>query len=275
MARRLEAAGFASLWVSDHIVQPRTITSRYPFSADGKATWATDDPWYDAVVAMSMIAAVTDRVEIGTAVLVLPLRHPVVLAKQIASIDALSGGRVLLGVGAGWQAEEFDALGVPFHDRGRRTDEWMRLLTSCWTGQPVETSAPMYELPADVLCFPTPQRTPPLLVGGTSPAALRRSGRADGWLALQNASDLDVDELAAGVEVVRAAASEPSRLRFVLRVVASASLTDAVATSLPELAEAGFTDVIVDIDWRGTGHAERAATVLLEAAAATTPRVGA
>jgi probable F420-dependent oxidoreductase len=266
MARRLEDAGFASLWLSDHIVQPETITSHYPFSTDGRATWPTDDPWYDAVVSMAMIAAVTERVEIGVAVLVLPLRHPVELAKQIATIDALSGGRTVLGVGAGWQAEEFAALGVPFEDRGRRTDEWLALLRDCWTGRPAATSGGLYELPPEVLCFPTPARHPPLLVGGMSPVAFRRSAAADGWLALQPAALLDLDPLAAGVAAVRAAADDPSRLRFVLRVTVSAGLTDDVAARLPELTDLGFTDVIVDVDWEQPDGPDRAAEVLLVAA---------
>src|SRR5262245_48583876 len=114
MARALEDAGFDSLWVSDHVVMPAAIDSRYPFSRDGRATWATDTPYVDALVALALAAAVTRRVTLGTAVLVLPLRHPIVFAKQAASIDAASGGRLQLGVGAGWLAEEFEALDVPF-----------------------------------------------------------------------------------------------------------------------------------------------------------------
>jgi probable F420-dependent oxidoreductase len=266
MARRLEEAGFASLWLSDHIVQPETITSRYPFSADRRATWPTDDPWYDAVVSMAMIAAVTERVEVGVAVLVLPLRHPVELAKQVATIDALSAGRTVLGVGAGWQAEEFAALGVPFEDRGRRTDEWLALLRDCWTGRPAATSGGLYELPAGVLCFPTPVRRPPLLVGGMSPAAFRRAAAADGWLALQPAGLLDLEPLAAGVAAVREAADEPMRLRFVLRITLSSGLTDEVAALLPELDGLGFNDVIVDVDWDQPDGTARAAEVLLAAA---------
>ena len=118
MAAELEQAGFDSLWVSDHVVLPAVIESRYPFAADGKATWPSDTPYLDAMIALMAIAAATSRVRLGTAVLVLPLRQPVVLAKQAASIDVLSGGRLELGVGAGWLAEEFAALGVQFADRG-------------------------------------------------------------------------------------------------------------------------------------------------------------
>src|SRR3954453_5625601 len=102
MGRTLEAGGFESLWVSDHIVMPAAIESRYPFAADGRATWSTDTPYIDALVALALPAAATERGTIGTAVLVVPLRQPVVAAKQLASLDAASGGRLRLGVGAGW-----------------------------------------------------------------------------------------------------------------------------------------------------------------------------
>src|SRR3954453_22675385 len=91
MARALEEAGFDSLWVSDHVVMPQEIGSRYPFAADGRATWSTASPYVDALVALALIAAVTERATFGTAVLVLPLRHPVIAAKQLASLDAVSG----------------------------------------------------------------------------------------------------------------------------------------------------------------------------------------
>ena len=120
MAARLEAAGFESLWVSDHIVLPASIESHYPFAADGRATWPSTTPYVDALIALALMAAATERATLGTAVLVLPLRHPVVFAKQAASIDVASGGRLQLGVGAGWLREEFEALNVPFEDRGRR-----------------------------------------------------------------------------------------------------------------------------------------------------------
>jgi alkanesulfonate monooxygenase SsuD/methylene tetrahydromethanopterin reductase-like flavin-dependent oxidoreductase (luciferase family) len=136
MAAQLEAAGFDSLWVSDHIVLPSAIESRYPFAADGRATWPTDTPYFDAMVALALIAQATEHAAIGTAVLVLPLRQPVVFAKQAASIDVASGGRLRLGVGAGWLEEEFDALNVPFAGRGRRLEEWIALTRACWTGAP-------------------------------------------------------------------------------------------------------------------------------------------
>ena len=264
MAGELEANGFASLWVSDHVVMPATVSSRYPYATDGVATWATDEPWFDAIVALSIAAAVTERAELGTAVLVLPQRQPVVLAKQVASLDRLAGGRVVLGVGAGWLAEEFAALATPFDSRGSRTDDWIDVLRSCWTGRPERFDSDHYHLPADVVCQPTPARPIPILVGGTTKAALRRARqRGDGWLGIQPADGIDV----AAIET--AGSQLDGVARRVLRIVGSAKLGGTVAAALPSLAAAGITDVVVDVDWDGDVAAQ--AALLLTAAAAISP----
>jgi probable F420-dependent oxidoreductase len=262
MAGELEASGFASLWVSDHVVMPRTVASRYPYADDGVATWATDDPWYDSIVALTMAAAVTDSVELGTAVLVLPQRQPVVLAKQLASLDRLAGGRIVLGVGSGWLAEEFAALATPFESRGRRTDEWIDLLRACWNGRPPAFDGEHYQLPADVVCEPTPARPIPILVGGMTAPALRRARqRGDGWLAIQQAGALDVAAIEAVADRLDGVA------RRVLRIIGSAGRSGEIAAALPALADAGITDVVVDVDWAGDVPAQ--AAVLLAAARAT------
>ncbi|WP_236826794.1 MULTISPECIES: TIGR03619 family F420-dependent LLM class oxidoreductase [unclassified Blastococcus] len=271
MARTLEDAGFASLWVSDHVVLPGTIRSHYPFTADGRATWDTHTPYFDALVALTLAAAATRRASLGTAVLVLPLRAPLVLAKQAASLDVLSGGRLRLGVGAGWLREEFHALGVPFGQRGARLEEWIAILRDCWTGAPAARRYEHYEVPEDVLCLPRPAGPVPLLVGGHSPVALGRAGRlAEGWLAQQSLDALDVAELAAGREAVHHAAAgagrQPAATSVVLRLVDSAGRSDEVARRLPELAAAGVDEVVVDVDWADDGDPGRAAARLLEAA---------
>ena len=252
MAAELEEAGFESLWVSDHIVLPAAIESRYPFAEDGRATWATDTPYFDALIALALIAQATERAAIGTAVLVLPLRHPVVFAKQAASIDVASRGRLRLGVGAGWLEEEFAALDVPFERRGRRLEEWISLSRACWTGAPGPSRSELYDLPPGVLCLPKPAHEIPLLVGGHSPVALRRAGRiGDGWLAQQAFPALAPDELAAPVELMRAAAvdagRDPASLQVVLRIVEAAGTSSELALRLPELAAAGVDEIIVDV----------------------------
>ena len=255
MARRLEAAGFDSVWVSDHVVMTEdTSRSYYPFGDDGSPGWDVSWPWYDALIVLAQAAAVTERVELGTAVLVLPQRAPVVLAKQVASLDVLSDGRVALGVGAGWFREEFEALGVDFDARGRRFSEWLTLLRSCWQGRPEAFDGEHYQLPAGVIVEPTPRRHVPLLIGGVSKVALRRAAtQGDGWLGLQRADRLDPDAVAASVAAMgdqaRAADVDPATLRVVLRIIGSAGQADTVAAALPALAAAGVDEVVVDTDW--------------------------
>ena len=271
MAAELEAAGFESLWVSDHIVLPTAIGSRYPFADDGRATWPTDTPYFDALIALALIAQATERAAIGTAVLVLPLRHPVVFAKQAASIDVASRGRLRLGVGAGWLEEEFDALNVPFERRGRRLDEWISLSRACWTGAPGPFQSELYNLPPGVLCLPAPAHSIPLLIGGHSPVALRRAGRVgDGWLAQQAFPALAPDELGGPVELMRAAADEagrdPASLQVVLRIVEAAGRSTELALRLQELAAAGVDEIIIDVSLEN-GEAADVCARLREAAA--------
>lgn len=273
MAAELEQAGFDSLWVSDHVIMPAVISSRYPFAADGKVTWPAGTPYIDAMIALTAIAAATHRARIGTAVLVLPLRQPVVLAKQAASIDVLSGGRLELGVGAGWLAEEFAALEVPFADRGERLDEWIEIARAVWTGEPAPFAGRHYTLPGGLHSGPAPLHPIPLLIGGHSAAARKRAAiRADGWLAQQSAAALDPDELAAWIggmhRAAAAAGRDPARLRAVLRIVDSAQRAQPVAAALPALARAGVTEIIVDTDWSVPGSAATACDQLRAAAPA-------
>lgn len=256
LAQTLETAGFESLWVSDHVVMPERMDSPYPFAADGKATWPADTPYVEALVSLAMMAGATERAILGTAVLVLPLRHPVVFAKQAASIDVASGGRLRLGVGTGWLQEEFDALQVPFAGRGARLDEWIEIARACWTGRPAARSSERYTLPPGVLCLPTPAHPIPFLIGGHSEAALRRAGRnGNGWLALQSVSALSPDALAESVTTMHAAATEagrdPEALQVVLSLVESAGRSDEVARALPALAQAGVDEIVVKVDWNG------------------------
>ena len=254
LARALDEAGFDSVWVSDHIVLPREMRSRYPFAEDGRATWPSDLPYLDSLIALALAAGVTKHVTLGIAVLVLPLRHPIVAAKQLASIDVASGGRLRLGVGAGWLREEFEALDVPFESRGARLDEWIELLRSCWTGTPGPHDGPRYRLPPDVLCLPAPAGPVPIFVGGHSEPALRRAGAiGDGWLGQQSLGSLDTAEIEAArrtaADAARAAGRDPELLQVVLRIVESAGRMADLAPRLAELAAAGVNEVIVDVDW--------------------------
>lgn len=252
-AGELERAGFDSLWVSDHVVLPAVIESFYPFAADGKATWSTATPYLEALITLAAAAAVTERIRLGTAALVLPQRNPVLLAKQVASIDALSGGRVELGLGTGWLREEFAALDAPFEARGARMVEWIALLRDCWTGHPEPHAGSHYTLPEGTVVLPTPAHAIPLYVAGHSLAALGRAARiGDGWLAQQALPALDPDRLADEIASIRSAAAaagrDPAALRIVLRLVESAGRAGDVARRIADLHRAGVDEVIVDLD---------------------------
>lgn len=131
VARHAEALGYHSVFVADHVVMPRTLESKYPYSRDGGFPYDPDRNWLDPMVALGYLAARTTTIRLGTSITVLPMRHPIITAKQIATADHLSNGRVIFGVGVGWMAEEFALLGASFHDR--RTDEYLALMRTLWT----------------------------------------------------------------------------------------------------------------------------------------------
>jgi probable F420-dependent oxidoreductase len=273
LARALEQGGADSIWVSDHVVLPREMNSHYPFAADGRANWASDTPYFEAMIALALAAAATERVRLGTAVLVLPLRNPVMFAKQAASIDAASGGRLELGLGAGWLAEEFEALNVPFARRGAQLSEWIAIARDCWTGFPSERRSEDYVLPADTLSLPTPAHRIPILLGGHSARALKRVGAiADGWLGQQSTAELDPRPIAEAratiLEAAQRAGRDGERITTVLRIVESAGRPEIVAAALPLLAEAGVDEVIVDLTWEAEDQADQLAVLRAGAAAA-------
>jgi probable F420-dependent oxidoreductase len=249
-ARRAEAAEFDSVWVSDHVVMVRDITSPYPYSKDGVITWDPEAARFDAIISMTTAAAATERVEVGVAVLIAAMRNPLVLAKQLATLDVVSGGRVVVGVGAGWLREEFDALGVEFEKRGARLNEWISILRECWKGEPSARDFEQYPLPEGLYCYPTPLRKIPILVGGMSRHALRRAGAlGDGWLAFQRAETVDVAALEAGMSQCRADADAAGRTAPLRTTVRITGALDEVIRHLPALESIGVTDVVVEADW--------------------------
>jgi probable F420-dependent oxidoreductase len=168
VARHAEELGFSDAWVSDHLAIP--VDAPYPPAF-----------LYEPVVALTWAAAATTSLGLGTSVLVLPYRHPLHLAKELASLDQLAGGRLTLGVGAGWLEAEFDALDVPFAERGPRTDEAIDAMRACWGEQPVDFDGPTVHL-RNLKVVPSPAHRIPIWVGGASPPALRRAvERGDGW----------------------------------------------------------------------------------------------
>ena len=185
-AQLVEKLGFDALWVSDHIVVPRSVDSRYPYSRDGSFPVSPDVSLMEPIATLLFAAAVTERVKLGTTVLVLPMRNPIVTAKQLASLDVLSNGRLILGVGTGWMEEEFQMLNVPFKRRGARTNEYIRLLKALWTEENPSFEGEFWQI-KNVGFNPKPLQKPhpPIWTGGHSAPALRRAGRlSDGWHAV-------------------------------------------------------------------------------------------
>lgn len=191
LARAGDEAGWSTLTVSDHLVNPVTTRSTYPYTKDGTRRWEMGTPWPDPWVTIGHLSAVTSRLRFLTTVYILPARTPVHVAKQVGTAAVLSGNRVELGIGMGWMEEEFDLMGTPFGQRGKRADEMLEVLAKLWTGEVVEHHGTHFEVPP-LEMLPAPTEPVPVIVGGLSEAALRRAARHDGWV-----SDLHtIEELA-------------------------------------------------------------------------------
>jgi probable F420-dependent oxidoreductase len=182
LAREGERLGFNSAMIADHIVFPVESQSTYPYTLDGRHPGAGDA--LETFSILGVVAGATERLRLVTSVLVLPYRNPVLTAKMAASLDVLSGGRLTLGVGAGWLKEEFTALNSPaFEARGAVTDEWIAILKQLWSQSPASFNGRFYRY-SDIRCepFPVQKPHPPIWIGGHSRAALRRTARhGDGW----------------------------------------------------------------------------------------------
>ncbi|MEV4243255.1 TIGR03619 family F420-dependent LLM class oxidoreductase [Streptosporangium canum] len=209
VAQRAEALGYHEVWTFQRLLYPQG----HPMGPVYRSV-------HDPVVTLAYLAGVTSRVRLGVAVLNMPFSSPAMLAKQLASLQAVSGGRLDVGLGLGWLPEEFAASGVPFERRGRRGEEFVHVLRRLWSEEVVEHKGEFYELPP-VHQDPKPITPPPILLGGSAEVALRRAGRlADGWIS-SSREDLDrIDEKIYIVkESARVAGRDPEALRFVTRGV--------------------------------------------------------
>ena len=234
-----EDAGFESAWTVEHTVVPAGYASAYPYSDDGKMAGGRDDfPLPDPLIWMAYVAAATKRIRFGTGILILPQHNPVITAKQVATLDHMSGGRIMLGIGVGWMREEFAALGVPFEKRGQRTDEYIAAMRALWT-QEKPTFRGDFVSFTDAYCRPQPhQASVPIIVGGHSPAAARRAGRlGDGYFPAREApADL--------IAMARAAAEDAGRDPAEIEI--TTSIPDDL-DDLHALAELGVSRVLVPV----------------------------
>src|SRR5437773_3012038 len=204
LARAIEQIGYDHIDMFDHVVMGFPIEGRAP------GPYPAGMPILEALMTLSYIAAVTSRVTLGTEVLVLPQRQPTLVAKQVSTLDTLSGGRVRLGVGVGWQESEYDALGEDFHTRGARMDEAIRLLRTYWTDARVDFEGTSYHVTAMAMEPKPPQAGRlPIWIGGNSEAAFRRVGRlGDGWLASRVSDEADAGR---AIGAIRRHAEEAGR----------------------------------------------------------------
>lgn len=242
VAKAAEQAGIATLWAGEHVVMVDRPTSRYPYSDDGRIAVPPEANWLDPMIGLSFAAAATTTIEIATGVLLLPEHNPVVVAKQAASLDTLSGGRLTLGVGIGWSREEFDALGVPFERRAARTAEYVAAMRTLWRDDVASFDGEFVGFDS-VRVNPKPVRDGriPVVLGGNGDAALRRVAEwGDGWYGF------NVDGTAAAarhVARIRAACDERDRDPRELRL--AVALRDPQPSDVEQLANLGVDQLVV------------------------------
>ena len=197
VARAAEECGFAILWAGEHVVMVDQPDSVYPYADDGRIAVPSNTDWLDPLVLFGFVAAVTSRLRLATGVLLLPEHNPVTAAKSVASLDRLSDGRFTLGVGIGWSVAEFDALGISFIGRGRRTEEYVEAMRVLWR-EDVSSYVGSHVYFEGVRCYPKPvHRTVPVVFGGNSDRALRCvAACGDGWYGFNVAPNQVADRLA-------------------------------------------------------------------------------
>jgi probable F420-dependent oxidoreductase len=258
LVRRAEELGYGSAWTFQRLLVP---AEREPDARSGMEVYRSV---LDPVVSLAYLAGRTGRIRLGVAVLNMPFFSPALMAKQLATLDILSGGRLDVGLGNGWSRAEFVASGVPYEDRGARGEEFLRALRALWTEELVEFRGRFYQIPPSRMQPKPVQRPyPPVLLGGGAEAALRRAGRvADGWI---SAGRAELRHLDAPIATVKRAAlqagRDPDTLRFVCRGPVRLGpagpadrrpLTGSVGQvrgDLEDLRAQGVTEVFIDLNW--------------------------
>jgi probable F420-dependent oxidoreductase len=240
-ALRAEELGLADVWVSEHIIVPKD------------ADYPPTPVFYDPVVTLAWVASVTKRVRLGTSVLVLPMRHPLPLAKELGTLQDLSGGRLILGAGVGWLEAEFAALGVPFRERGRRMDEGLAMMRAVWTEDPV--TFPTRTIAAEIKAMrmqPQPKQKIPIWIGGTAEPQLKRAARLDGW----HGSRMPPEQVAPIIRRLRTERPEPE-FAISMRIRWNGQDDAELNARLGEYAAIGVQHVLVEPEDRETEDWDR------------------
>ena len=242
LGRAAEELGFDSIWVAEHVVLFDEYASRYPYGDNGRIPVRDGSGILDPFQALSFLAAVTERIRLGTGICLVPQRNPVYTAKEVATLDWLSAGRVDFGVGIGWLAEEFEALGVPFERRAARTRAYLEVMTRLWCDAHSDYDGPFYHLPR-TRQYPKPvqQPYPPVHMGGNADAALRRAADlAQGWYGF----NLSPQETAAKIVRLTDFLAERGRTREDIVVTMCPYLRPATADVVRQYREAGVDQLL-------------------------------
>jgi probable F420-dependent oxidoreductase len=242
VASTADECGFATLWAGEHVVMVDRPASRYPYSDDGVIGVPAQADWLDPMIALGFAAAASSRIGVATGVLLLPEHNPVVVAKQAASLDRLSGGRLTLGVGVGWSREEFAALGVPFEHRAARTAEYVAAMRTLWRDDVASFDGKLVGFDSiRVNPKPVHDRRIPIVVGGNSDPALRRvAAWGDGWYGFNLAC---VDAVRERVGKLERLCAESGRDRGQLRL--AVSLDDPSVGDVGALCELGVDELVL------------------------------
>ncbi len=246
VAIHAETAGFDSLWFPEHVVFFPTYTSKYPYSEDGSPGFGKRAGVYDPLFAATVAAGATEHVRVGTAVLILPQRNPVVLAQEVVALDHASSGRFDFGIGIGWSSEEYAAIGIPWAARGKRTDEYLKVMKALWTDELVSYHGEFVDF-SDVIAEPKPIQTPlPIWVGGGS-AAMRRAARCGtGWYGWNLHADAIAPAMRELDAVCEAEGRDPLTLGRKIGLPFDGSAND-LHRYLDRAAKAGVTEVVLAI----------------------------
>ncbi|MCW2747295.1 MAG: hypothetical protein JWP10_437 [Nocardioidaceae bacterium] len=255
-AQLSERLGADSLHLTDHLLLVENTRSPYPFTPDGKLATAPELPRLESLSTCGWILAGTETIRVGPSVLALTQRNPLEVAKVVATLDVLSGGRMFLGIGTGWLAEEQEALGYDFANRNERFEDWIAVLRYAWSGDTSGLVGEHYSVPEGIYARPTPYegRTIPLWTGGMTPKARRQSiAIANGWIAVHRVDD-DLEKITTLTRAVIDGLADASRARAefqtVVRVVdANPQNRHKQVQLCRELADIGFDEIVIDVAW--------------------------
>jgi probable F420-dependent oxidoreductase len=242
VARKAEECGFESLWIPEHIILPVTYKSPYPYSSSGRMGAPPESPPHDPMLALAYVAGITSKIRLATGVFVLPIRNAFTTAKAVASLDVLSGGRFIFGVGIGWLEEEFTAVGMNFKDRAMRTREYLALMKELWT-----SDAPNYHGKSvaveGVKFMPKPAQKPhpPIVFGGNTEPSLKRAAKlGDGWYGIAESTD----QIGATIKRLRELEREAGRT-VPLELTVSRLREQLKPEQIGQFAEMGVSRIIV------------------------------